>query len=117
MLDETKEYYLRIPNDDLLKGFRQARDVLPGRNLGGWYTSDTFHVFGQIVSGLARLHAASGDPACRRKVDVLLAEWAKCIASDGYFYAAPNPTRRITSTTKWRAGWWMRICIVGTGRP
>ncbi len=92
MLDETKEYYLRIPNDDLLKGFRQrAGHPAPGRDLGGWYTSDTFHIFGQIVSGLARLHAASGDPACRRKVDVLLAEWAKCIASDGYFYAAPKP--------------------------
>ena len=92
MLDEAKAYYLRIPNDDLLKGFRKrAGHPAPGRDLGGWYSSDTFQVFGQIVSGLARLHAASGDPACRRKVDVLLAEWAKCIASDGYFYASPKP--------------------------
>ena len=60
MLDEVKDYYLRIPNDDLLKGFRQrAGHPAPGRDLGGWYSSDTFHVFGQIVSGLARLHAAS----------------------------------------------------------
>src|SRR5580658_2058830 len=92
MLDEVKDYYLRIPNDDLLKGFRQrAGHAAPGRDLGGWYASDTFHVFGQIVSGLARLSAASGDPACREKVDVMLAEWAKCIAADGYFYASAKP--------------------------
>jgi hypothetical protein len=92
MLDEVKEYYLRIPTDDLLKGFRQrAGHPAPGHDLGGWYTSDTFHVFGQIVSGLARLYAASGDPACRDKVNALVAEWTKCIAADGYFYALPKP--------------------------
>jgi DUF1680 family protein len=92
MLDEVKDYYLRIPNDDLLKGFRQrAGRPAPGRDLGGWYTSDTFHVFGQIVSGLARLSAASGDTACGEKVEVMLAEWAKCIAADGYFYASAKP--------------------------
>jgi uncharacterized protein len=92
MLEEVKDYYLRIPNDDLLKGFRQrAGRPAPGRDLGGWYSSDTFHVFGQIVSGLARLYAASGDPACRAKVDALVSEWGKCIAADGYFYASAKP--------------------------
>jgi DUF1680 family protein len=92
MLDEVKKYYLAIPDDDLLKGFRRrAGRPAPGRELGGWYSSDTFHVFGQIVSGLARLHAATGDPACRHKVEVLLSEWARCTAADGYFYADPKP--------------------------
>jgi DUF1680 family protein len=91
-LEEVKVFYLRIPVDDLLKGFRQrAGQPAPGRDLGGWYTSDTFHVFGQIVSGLARLYAASGDPACRAKVDKLLSEWAQCIAADGYFYSSARP--------------------------
>ena len=91
-MDEVRDDYLRIPNDDLLKGFRQrAGRGAPGRDLGGWYTSDTFHVFGQIVSGLSRLYAATGDPACREKVDSLLAEWAKCIAADGYFYYSAKP--------------------------
>jgi uncharacterized protein len=71
------------------KGFASARDA--PRPAATWYTSDTFHVFGQIVSGLARLHAASGDPACRGKVKALLTEWSKCVAPDGYFYASPKP--------------------------
>ena len=50
-----------------------------------------FSVFGQIVSGLARLYAATGDMACRDKADALVAEWAKCIAPDGYFYFSAKP--------------------------
>jgi len=91
-LDEVRDYYLRIPNDDLLKGFRQRAHLpAPGKDLGGWYSSDTFHVFGQIVSGLARLYAASGDAACKEKVDALVSEWGKCIAADGYFYYSLKP--------------------------
>jgi hypothetical protein len=91
-LDEIRDYYLRIPNDDLLKGFRQrAKKPAPGENLGGWYSSDTFHVFGQILSGLARLFAATGDAACKDKVDALVSEWGKCIAADGYFYYSAKP--------------------------
>ena len=107
MLDDVREYYLRIPNDDLLKGFRQRAALpAPGQDLGGWYSSDTFHVFGQIVSGLSRLYVASGDPACREKANALVAEWARCIAKDGYFYAAPSRTRRTISTTRSSADWW-----------
>ena len=91
-LDEVRDYYLRIPNDDLLKGFRQrAKLPAPGKDLGGWYSSDTFHVFGQILSGLARLYAATGDAACKEKVDALVSEWGKCIAADGYFYYSAKP--------------------------
>lgn len=91
--DETRSYYLRIPNDDLLKGFRARAGLpAPGVDLGGWYSSDTFHIFGQILSGLARMYAATGDPACKEKVDYLVQEWGKCIAPDGfvYFSATPN---------------------------
>ena len=91
-VDEVRAFYLAIPDDDLLKGFRtRARLPAPGKDLGGWYSSDTFLVFGQIVSGLARLHAATGDTACRDKANRLIAEWAKCIESDGYFYASRKP--------------------------
>src|SRR5208282_4759641 len=90
--DEVRAFYLAIPDDDLLKGFRARAGLpAPGKELGGWYSSDTFLVFGQIVSGLARLHAATGDPACRAKANHLLAEWAKCIEPDGYFYASRKP--------------------------
>ena len=90
--DETRSYYLRIPNDDLLKGFRaRAGFPAPGVDLGGWYTSDTFHIFGQILSGLARMYAATGDPACKEKVDLLVREWGRCIAPDGFFFYSSTP--------------------------
>lgn len=59
--------------------------------MGGWYSDDVFHVFGQILSGLARLHAATGDPAPRAKLDALIRGWGECIESDGYFYASRKP--------------------------
>ena len=60
--DEIREFYMRVPNDDLLKGFRtRAGKDAPGVDPGGWYSKDIFSVFGQIVSGLARLAAATGE--------------------------------------------------------
>jgi DUF1680 family protein len=91
-VDEVRKFYLAIPSDNLLKGFRTRAGLrAPGKDLGGWYSSDTFLVFGQIVSGLARLHAATGDRACRNKANMLIDEWAKCIEPDGYFYASRKP--------------------------
>lgn len=95
LLDETKAYYLAIPNDDLLLGFRRrAGKPAPGKELGGWYSQDVFHVFGQILSGLARMYGATGDPACKRKAESLLAGWGECIAPDGYFYFSTKPNAR-----------------------
>ena len=68
-----------------------ARASRAEADLGGWYSSDVFHVFGQILSGLARLHAATGDPACREKAEALLAGWAECVEPDGYFYYSRKP--------------------------
>ena len=91
-IDEAKRFYLAISDDDLLKGFRtRAGRPAPGQDLGGWYSSDTFLVFGQIVSGLSRLYAATGDEECREKANHLIDEWAKCIEPDGYFYASRKP--------------------------
>jgi DUF1680 family protein len=90
--DQVRDDYLRIPNDDLLKGFRQrVAQPAPGADLGGWYTRDFFHIFGQIISGLSRMYAATGDPACKEKLDVLIAGWAKTIGPDGYFYYTAKP--------------------------
>lgn len=95
--DEVRSYYLRIPNDDLLKGFRlRAGLSAPGVDLGGWYTADTGHIFGQLISGLSRMYVASGDVRCREKVNGLLAEWAKCIEPDGYFYYSRKPNFHYT---------------------
>lgn len=96
-IEEVRAYYLRIPNDDLLKGFRARAGLpAPGADLGGWYTGDTGHIFGQLISGYARFYAATGDTACRDKVNALLAEWGKCIESDGYFYYSRKPNFHYT---------------------
>jgi hypothetical protein len=89
---EVRDDYLRVPNDDYLKGFRQrVGKPAPGADLGGWYTPGTFHVFGQVLSGLARMHAATGDEGCREKLDALIKEWSLCIEPDGYFYSTKPP--------------------------
>ncbi|MHB9037419.1 MAG: beta-L-arabinofuranosidase domain-containing protein [Armatimonadota bacterium] len=91
--DEVRDYYLRIPNDDLLKGFRlRAGLPAPGVDLGGWYTADVGHIFGQLLSGFARMYAATGDIRCRDKANALLHEWSRCIEPDGYFFY----TRKLT---------------------
>jgi DUF1680 family protein len=90
--DEVRDYYLRIPNDDLLRGFRMRAGLpAPGVDLGGWYSSDTFHIFGQILSGLSRMYAATGDPACRDKAVALYRGWRACIAPDGFFFYSNHP--------------------------
>lgn len=89
---QVREDYLRVPNDDYLKGFRQrAGRPAAGVDLGGWYTPGIFHVFGQVLSGLARMYAATGDEACREKLDALIHEWGQCIAPDGYFFYTREP--------------------------
>jgi hypothetical protein len=91
-LDRVRAFYLRIPDDDLLKGFRaRAGKPAPGLGMGGWYSSDVFHVFGQILSGLARMHAVTGDAACRDRCEALVRGWGECVATDGYFFASEHP--------------------------
>lgn len=93
---EMKDYYLHIPNDDLLKGFRQ-RMHLPtygAKDLGGWYTNDWYHIFGQLLAGLSRLYPVTGDESCKHKVDALIDGWSECIASDGYFYYTDQPNAK-----------------------
>jgi len=95
--EEVREYYLRIPNDDLLRGYRLGQvgreqgdgesfrpaESVPGVDMGGVYLSH--NPFGQILSGLARMHAATGDPACKEKAEALVAGWAQCVRPDGSF--------------------------------
>lgn len=91
-LRETRTAYMRVSNDSYLKGFRRrAGRPAPGEELGGWYGQDFFHVFGQVVSGLARLYAATGDQAVKQKVDDLVSGWGECLEPDGYFFYSRNP--------------------------
>jgi len=96
--DFVRERYLRIPSDDWLLGFRRrAGWPAPGVDLGGWYGRDNGNIFGQLLSGLSRMAAATDDDALRRRGAYLVHEWARCQADDGYsFYSATTAGRAYT---------------------
>ncbi|MDR3690068.1 MAG: glycoside hydrolase family 127 protein [Fimbriimonas sp.] len=94
-VDEVRDYYLNLPLDDLLHGFRvRAGLPAPGKELGGWYTGDNGNVFPQILSGIARMYASTGDARCLEKAHAMLTEWTKCIGPDGYPMYTNHPTSR-----------------------
>ncbi len=99
-LEAALIYYLSIPDDDMLLGFRRRAGLPhPGTELGGWYCNEAgptpdwdefFNPFGQWISGLSRLYAVSQDPRLLAKVKNLVSEWGKTIEPDGYFYYSWN---------------------------
>jgi uncharacterized protein len=102
-ISAMRAYYLAIPNDDILKGFRaRAGQRARGEDLGGWYSGDpkrrtwwsngdTFNTFGQWLSGMSRLSRATGDAEMRNKAVFLMSEWASTIEPDGWFFYSRRP--------------------------
>jgi DUF1680 family protein len=90
--------FMSLPEDDLLKPFRQlAGQPAPGADMGGWYSpSSEFdpprnmtgyipgHSFGQYMSGLARAYAVTGDKAIQAKVHRLVKGFAPTITTKFY---------------------------------
>ena len=103
--EAARELFFNIPNDNLLLGFRQRAGLpAPGTPLLGWYGGewadshhtaikdpDIFNAFGQFISGMARMYKATNDTAMLEKASLLMDEWAKTIAPDGYFYYSRQP--------------------------
>ncbi len=57
-VEGARDYYLGLSDDDILHGFRAAAGLrAPGKPLGGWCKENSSTVFGQWLSGLARLYA------------------------------------------------------------
>ncbi|HEY6448672.1 MAG TPA: beta-L-arabinofuranosidase domain-containing protein [Acidobacteriaceae bacterium] len=82
--DRTRDYYLKIPNDDILKGFRARAGLpAPGQAMGGWAQDDTSGVFGQWLSGMARMVRATGDTEMQEKATALMNGWAEAYRRDG----------------------------------
>jgi uncharacterized protein len=80
----ARNYYLNVSNDDILCGFRARAGLpAPGKPLGGWCAKDSQTVFGQWLSGMARMYRATSDTALRDKASYLLTEWAKTVKADG----------------------------------
>ena len=88
--DEVCEYYLRIPNDDLLKPYRQrAGKPAPGADLGGCYIGH--NPFPQFLAGYSRMYAATGNHIYKDKAVALMNGWAECIEPDGFFFVEKTP--------------------------
>ena len=103
--EQMRLFFLAIPNDSILRGFRQRAGLAaPGEALGGWYDADMplplmfgsrpstlCHTFGQWLSAFARMYRVTGDESVRKKSLYLLEEWGKTIGKDGYFYYGSEP--------------------------
>jgi uncharacterized protein len=94
--------YLALDNDRLLKVYRQRAGILaPGPDMGGWYDTNGFvpgHSLGQYISGLARIAAATGDPACQTKVGELVRGFAVTLGTDNQSILRPQTNQWICYT-------------------
>ena len=80
----ARDTYFGISNDNILKGFRDAAGLpAPGQTLGGWCKKNSANVFGQWLSGMARMYRSTGDIAMRDKAAALMTEFAKTLKPDG----------------------------------
>ena len=86
--DRMLEYFLALPDDDILLGFRRRAGLShPGRELGGWYSNDgsfdvydwdeIFNAFGQWLSLLGRAYRATGDQRLSDKARRLITAWGR----------------------------------------
>src|SRR5215472_7804196 len=83
-VEGARAFYLGLPDDDVLLGFRAAAGLAaPGRPLEGWARSTAGGVFGQWLSGMARLYRATGEPSWRDRAALWMREWSKTVKSDG----------------------------------
>lgn len=89
--DEIFTFYLDIPDDSLLYGFRERAGLkATGKSLGGWYKLDFGNTFGQLLSAFARYYSITKDKRFLRKIENLLYEWGKTIEPDGFFFYSKN---------------------------
>lgn len=83
-VEGARDFYLGLADDDILCGFRKTAGLAAsGKPLGGWCREDSSTVFGQWLSGWARLYRATGDTQVRDKAARLLAGWAKTLPANG----------------------------------
>ena len=90
----VRAHFLKLDEDRLLKVYRQRAGLAaPGADMGGWYDADGFvpgHLLGQFISGLSRIHAATGDAEAAAKARRLVAGYAATFERDGNPFASPK---------------------------
>ena len=79
-LDETMEFYLKIPNDNIMKYMRESVGLpAPGIYYTGWYPqSKGIALIGQWLSAFSRFYAISGREAFREKAVFLAEDFWNC---------------------------------------
>jgi uncharacterized protein len=83
-VEGARRVYGAVPDDDILKGFRRAAGLpAPGTDMRGWCTQTSAVIFGQLMSGMARLGRATGDTQLTDKAIRLFAGWRATLAPDG----------------------------------
>lgn len=83
-VEQTRETYFNLANDDILKGFRRdAKLPAPGNDLKGWASRRCDATFGQWLSGMARLSRALGDAELRDKAVALAEGWRETVGPEG----------------------------------
>jgi DUF1680 family protein len=83
-LEQTRETYFNLANDDILKGFRREAGLpAPGNDMKGWAHGRTDSTFGQWLSGMARMSRAMNDSAMRDKAVTLAEGWKETIGENG----------------------------------
>lgn len=99
--EEALDYFMELPDDDILYGFRRRAGLAhPGRELGGWYSNDgsfdvydwdeIFNTFGQWLGFFAKAYALTDSKAVLAKLENLIHEWGMTLEEDGYFFYSRN---------------------------
>lgn len=80
-LDETLDFYLRLPNDNIMKYMREsAGKEAPGIHYTGWFpNSRGIALIGQWLSAFSRMYAITENPAFRDKAVYLANEFWDCL--------------------------------------
>jgi len=101
--DRIHASYRGLDEDKLLKVYRQRAGLpAPGEDMGGWYDAEGFgpgQVFGQIISGLSRFYASTGDPSAQAKVQRLVNGFAATIGPDNYWYPSVRSSTAFAAYT------------------
>ena len=90
------EYLLRLEPDRLLHNFLSQAGLTPkGAVYAGW-ESDTIagHTLGHYLSALALMHAQTGDAECKRRVNYIVDELARCQSQSADGFVAGFTRRR-----------------------
>jgi hypothetical protein len=78
--ERARAFYFNVDDDAILKGFREIAGLpAPGNEMGGWCARDSSEVFGQWLSGMARIARAHNDTAMKDKAVSLMTEWGKTL--------------------------------------